>query len=272
MVGGLGAQVHDVAVDPGSGTFYISDVTHDTVVSAKIDYPLPISIFPGNEAAEIGSVRGLALDDANKRLFVTTWESSPVGGLWRIDLAGPSRTHIVSGLSFVHDVAYDPVDSKVYWNADLGDGPTPTGKIQRANPDGTGTEDLLTGLPGQVRGLDLDTVNRRIYWTDMSNGQIRRSNLDGTGAETVLSGLSNPHDVAVDPVAGRIYWVESTADGTEHTAAIRGAGLDGSSPFDVVTGLHQRTRDLTVVYHDDLYLFEDGFESGDVSTWTSAVP
>ena len=55
-------------------------------------------------------------------------------------------------------------------------------------------------------------------------------------------------------------------------AMIRGAGLDGSSPFDVSTNLSTQTRDLTVVYHRNLHVFGDDFESGNTAAWSSAVP
>ena len=273
LVGGAGGNVHDVAVDGAGERYFVSDASLDTLVTGSIEDLDLTSLFPGDEAGDdLYSIRGIVLDAANETLFAATWEDASGGEIWRIDLAGPSRTAIASGLTNAHDVAYDPVDDKVYWNTDLGDASDLTGRIQRSNPDGSNPEDVITGLPQKVRGLDVDAVNRKLYWTDMENGQIRRANLDGTVNEAVLTGLDTPHDVALDPAAGRMYWVEKIVDNDDPGAMIRAAGLDGSSPFDVRTGLSHRTRDLTVVVHRRLSLFEDGFESGTTAAWSSTVP
>ena len=274
VVAGVGRHMHDVAVDGAGERFFATDFSIHTVTTASIDAPNALqSVFPGSEAAsDLNRPRGLAIDTANDRLFVTTWNKSSGDGVWRIDLGGPGRTEIVGGLLRSHDVAYDPVDDKVYWNTDLGSSTSLNGRIQRSNADGTALEDILTGLPEQIRGLDIDSVNRKLYWTDMTNGQILRANLDGSAQETIVSALDNPHDIAVDTVARRIYWVEAVSDDDDPGAMIRGADLDGSSPFVVLTNLPMSTRDLTVVYHRDLFIFEDGFESGETAAWSSSVP
>lgn len=60
----------------------------------------------------------------------------------------------------------------------------------------------------QSRGIDVDSTEAKIYFANFSN--IRRINLDGSSPEflvpspTLQSGTSI-HDVAVDPVAGKLY-------------------------------------------------------------------
>ena len=56
-------------------------------------------------------------------------------------------------------------------------------KIRRANLDGTGVQDLITGVSGG-RGIALDLTNNHIYWAELGSGKIRRAKRDGTGVET----------------------------------------------------------------------------------------
>ena len=71
-------------------------------------------------------------------------------------------------------------------------------KIQRANLNGTGVEDLVTGV-AEPRGIALDISGGKMYWTDNGADKIQRSNLDGTGVEDVLTtGLTTPIGIALN--------------------------------------------------------------------------
>jgi hypothetical protein len=106
-----------------------------------------------------------------------------------------------------------------------------TGKIQRANLDGTGVEDLVTGLFDPF-GIALDVAAGKMYWTDSGTDKIQRANLDGTGVEDlVTTGLSVPRGIALDLAASKMYWTDF------FTAKIQRANLDGTGVEDLVTGL-----------------------------------
>ncbi|MEO1084934.1 MAG: hypothetical protein AAFY88_11885, partial [Acidobacteriota bacterium] len=76
----------------------------------------------------------------------------------------------------------------------------------------------------------------------------------------------------VDAAGGEIYWTEGISSSNNPTGRIRKAALDGSNPVDVYTGLSSLIRDLTFTTIDVGEIFADGFESGDTSGWTAAVP
>jgi hypothetical protein len=80
---------------------------------------------------------------------------------------------------------------KMHWT-DAG-----TAKIQRANLDGTGVEDLVTGVLGP-HGIALDVAGGKMYWTDGQTHKIQRANLDGTEVEELVTGLSSPFGIALD--------------------------------------------------------------------------
>ena len=114
---------------------------------------------------------------------------------------------------------------KMYWTD------VDTNKIQRANLDGSGVEDLGTSGLRAPSAIALDLAGGKMYWTDWGTEKIQRANLDGSGVEDlVTSGLSIPqHGIALDPDAGKMYWTDW---GTEK---IQRANLDGSRVEDLVT-------------------------------------
>ena len=117
----------------------------------------------------------------------------------------------------------DAAQNKIYWTD------YSTDKIQRANLDGTGIEDLVTGLESpQVLALDLS--GGKMYWADDVTYKIQRANLDGTGIEDlVTTGLDRPHGIALDLSGGKMYWTDAGTD------KIQRANLDGTGIEDLVT-------------------------------------
>ena len=74
---------------------------------------------------------------------------------------------------------------KMYWIN------TESNKIQRANLDGSGVEDLVEGLDFPF-DLALDVAAGKMYWTDFHTNKIQRANLDGSGVEDLVEGLDFP--------------------------------------------------------------------------------
>lgn len=111
---------------------------------------------------------------------------------------------------------------KVYWTDDVAN------KIQRSDADGTHVEDVITGL-NAPKGLDIDTVNGKIYWTN--NLQIKRADLDGGNSETLYTGLLPTFDIKLDVGGGKMYWTHDNLD------RVMRANLDGSGSEVIDTSL-----------------------------------
>jgi len=115
---------------------------------------------------------------------------------------------------------------KLYWGDDQ------TGKIQRANLDGSGVEDLVAGGTGIPWGIALDLHSGKMYWTDVENREIHRANLDGSNIEDIVTTgdySSTPSGLALDLSAGKMYWTDTGLD------KIWRANLDGSATEELVT-------------------------------------
>ena len=114
--------------------------------------------------------------------------------------------------------------SKLYWT-DWG-----TDKIQRANLDGSGIEDLVVGggLDGPD-GLALDVAGGKMYWTDAGANKIQRAGLDGSDVEDLVTGLGIPYGLALDVSGGKMYWTDRQA------SRIQRSDLDGANVEDLIT-------------------------------------
>ena len=124
---------------------------------------------------------------------------------------------------------------QMYWTHQT-DETEGTGKIQRANLDGSDIETLISGLDKPF-GLALDVTGGKVYWTGWD--KIQRANLDGSNIEALVTeedGLGFPASpLVLDVSGGKMYWtVWGTGSGL---ARIQCANLDGSNVEDVVIGL-----------------------------------
>jgi hypothetical protein len=185
-------------------------------------------------------------------MYVVHWGATPE--LIRADLDGTNVEPIpaLSGFALTN-VAIDSKANKLYF----GDG---SNKIQRANLDGSDIEVLWTGQaqtwtvnpatgvllgecntsfvcklnspnttttlvqPASVSDLDLDLVNRQIYWVDYGvgiNHAIRRAGFDGSNVTDVVKDAQSALTVKVDPAGQKIYWPNGLG--------IHEAHLDGSN-------------------------------------------
>ena len=136
-------------------------------------------------------------------------------------------------------------DNRVYWaNYDVDVDPMVPDpadhSISWANVDGSGGGDLrVTGAPvNGPMGMAMDPAIGKIYWADWgadgsgTGTTISWANLDGSGGGQlpIASGMVNgPHGLAIDPVAGKIYWPNFA------TNTISYANLDGSDAANLNT-------------------------------------
>ena len=119
---------------------------------------------------------------------------------------------------------------KMYW-VDQG-----SARIQRANLDGSGVEDLVAAGLKEPTDLALDVAGDKMYWTEWGGdgvqGKIRRANLNGSQVEDLATG-GKVLTLALDLARGKVYWA-CEAKGSL-TGTIQRANLDGSDVEDLLT-------------------------------------
>lgn len=142
----------------------------------------------------------------------------------RTDLGASGLANVVTGLGDPLAIAVDQEAGKVYWTDDT------TNRIQRANLDGTGLENLIVAGLDQPRAIALDLFNDKMYWVDARRDTIERANLDGSGREVVLnlggpSPLLFPTGIALDVPRNKMYWTDGSLN-TIHRANLDGTGAE----------------------------------------------
>jgi hypothetical protein len=164
--------------------------------------------------------------------FDNTIQGAPLAGGGSVEtLYGPAQ-----GMDIPRGLAIDPAAGRIYWT-NYGDD-----TIRGAPLDGSGPVDTLYGPAQGVSdplGLAIDLAAERIYWSqsEWDNGvvgKIRRAPLAGGGPVVTLydstQGVFYPFGVAIDPVAGRIYWAEGSG------WTIQGAPLAGGGTVNTLYG------------------------------------
>jgi hypothetical protein len=121
--------------------------------------------------------------------------------------------------------------------------------IDTANRDGTNISTLRSTFPssGQLAEVHHNAVTGQIYWFE--NHSIKRANYDGSNAQVVVTDNNmwvTSGDFALDQTNGHVYW-------TNASGQLRRAGLDGSSPQTLLTGLASITAIEVDPVHQKLF-------------------
>jgi low density lipoprotein receptor-related protein 5/6 len=86
-------------------------------------------------------------------------------------------------------------------------------KIQRANLDGSGIEDIQTNTLNP-EGIALDIGAGHIYWTDWGIDMVRYGAMDGSALYNLeWSIIDKPKGIALDVSGNRMYWTDRGGDG-----------------------------------------------------------
>jgi sugar lactone lactonase YvrE len=102
------------------------------------------------------------------------------------------------------------------------------GVIYRVDLDGSGFT-LVTSGPVLAQDLDADPLGGFLYWSSWLLQAVYRSQLDGSGTTSLVGGLPGAQAIALDPAAGKLYWSAWDSVGV--------AGLDGSASTVLYSGL-----------------------------------
>jgi len=141
---------------------------------------------------------------------------------------------------------------KLYWTDTL------TDKIQRANLDGSGIEDILSINDPAVLQLDVD--GGRMYWVSTYPAEglyrVHRAGLNGSNLETIHEVTNPVAGIALNPLAGKLYYAVHDCPGN---SKIFRSELDGSMVEEIVTG-QDRVGRIAIDVADDRMLWAGGDE------------
>lgn len=128
---------------------------------------------------------------------------------------------LVEDLNLLRGFAPVPALNKVFWINQT----TAFMEFGQVGTDGS-NQSLVLRAPRDIRGIDLDRANEKIYFTN--SGVIARADMDGSNVEVLVEDLGTTEAIALDLVNGKMYWSIGGA-----TEKIQRANLDGSDVEDV---------------------------------------
>jgi hypothetical protein len=175
---------------------------------------------------------GMAYDSVTNRIFVATGGGPGLGQIIFVNLDGSGAGVFTAPGAPVEEpegMTIDPVTRTIYWiNTKDPD------KISFASLDGSAGGVLNTAgaaIEGAYR-MTIDPVGRRVYWGNSPAGSasVGFAKLDNSGGGTLdISGATPPKEVsglAVDPTAGRIYWIDREEQRVSFASLGGGGGGD----------------------------------------------
>ncbi|XP_028410904.1 uncharacterized protein LOC114533564 isoform X4 [Dendronephthya gigantea] len=143
---------------------------------------------------------------------------SNITNLHILDLNTLARTNVLGGLDRAIPIGIDTKQKHIYF------GENTLGLIYRVNYDGTNKTLIMKDVVN-VEGVAIDWIGRKIYWTTYKSGTIEVATLDGKFRKVLLNtGLEYPRGMAVDPIAGHLFWSDWGAK-----AAVERCDLDGTN-------------------------------------------
>ena len=178
-----------------------------------------------NVVTGLDAPKHLAIDATGGKLYWINQQDSywrnAQGSLWHSDHNGQNKEILLSDLGALGGIAV--ADGKLYWTEQTG---RESGKIRRAALDGTAIEDLVTLARSVPVSVAVDTVGRKLYWTN-ARGKIQRSSLNGKRIQNVVSGLGAPASIGLGIALGDAV---SPAAPVKHAAASVATGLHPNYP------------------------------------------
>ena len=178
-----------------------------------------------NVVTGLEAPKHLAVDTTGGKLYWINQQDqywrNVQGSLWHADRNGQNKETLVSDLGALGGIAV--AGGKLYWTERTD---RESGKIRRAALDGTAIEDLVTLARSVPVSVAVDTVGRKLYWTN-SRGKIQRSSLNGKHIQNVVSGLGVSVSIGLGTVLGD---TASPAAPARHPAVPVATGLHPNYP------------------------------------------
>ena len=219
-----------IAIDTMRGKIYVTN-SWRKIQRLNLDG----SNFQANFITGLKSPENITVDAENSKIY---WSEG--ANLKRASLNGSNRQHIATGSGPLTGIAV--AGGKVYWTEKLTRSVN-GGKIQRANPNGSNVEKLVTIDTSVPLGIAVDYAARKLYWTN-SHGQIRRADLNGSNVEDVATGLGTPEGFSVGSLPQPTYTLTGTVVGNpaiywadRQTSKIQRVNLNNLNVEDIVTGV-----------------------------------
>lgn len=104
--------------------------------------------------------------------------------------------------NFFSDIAIDSENQTLYWTS-----VNAGRRVARSDLDGSNIETVSLATSNAF-GINVDSVNEKLYWLDSGTRAVVEANLDGSGQRNLASFSLEPLDIAFNPTTHELYWSE----------------------------------------------------------------
>lgn len=104
--------------------------------------------------------------------------------------------------NYFSGIAIDSENQTLYWTS-----VNAGRRVARSDLDGSNIETVSLATSNAF-GINVDSVNDKLYWIDSGTRAIVESDLDGSGQRNLTSLSREPLDIAFDATARELYWSE----------------------------------------------------------------
>ncbi|KDR21144.1 hypothetical protein L798_04073, partial [Zootermopsis nevadensis] len=186
---------------------------------------------------------GLSFDYERKKIFYSDIQRGSINSVY---FNGSGHIPIVERQGSVEGLAYEVINNALYWTCNN----DATIKKIALTSNETKVEHIITlGPNDKPRGIDVDSCNMRLYWTNWNshNPAIQRAYFNGYNMESIITtDIRMPNALTLDHKAQKLYWGDARLDKIER------AEYDGSNRVILAKATPQHPFDLAV-YGD--YIF-----------------
>lgn len=167
----------------------------------------------------------IAIDRVGGKVY---WSDFLQTNILRSNLDGSARELIISNAGESESIAIEIGAQKLYWAYGL--------SIRRSDLDGQNVEVVINLSPSiRPTHIVLNPSAGHIYFSGFSSGPgqtgaIYRVNFDASGLTPIVAGLTEPRALALDAIAGKLYWADSELN------VISRASVDGTQVETVISG------------------------------------
>ncbi len=186
LLDGLGGPLAGIVLDPVAGNMYWSNGGLDVIQRADLSggevENLPIS--------GLNSVEVVGLDPLGQKLY---WVDYIFSRIQRSDLDGANQEDLLTSADTIRGVTLDFKGDQFFW------GSSP--KIQKRAIGGGAITEVMRGQVFNPVDIDVDRVQKKVYWVDADTQTAFRANYDGSAMESLPIPIPRPLTLAVDALA-----------------------------------------------------------------------
>nr|XP_022327034.1 low-density lipoprotein receptor-related protein 4-like [Crassostrea virginica] len=193
---------------------------------------------------------GVICNSASKEDDIIFLLDTGLGGIiFRMDLNTQSYVPIpMNNLYTPTAFDYDPTDGRIYF-VDYR-----LKQLMSVHFSGTDVRELQQlDSNADLEKIQVDPINRKIFYADTGNNIIATINMDGSGYKVIVNqSLDEPRDLAVVPATQTIYWTDWGS-----SPKIEKAGYDGSNRQTIASTGLKWPNGLAFDYQENRLYFVD---------------